>query len=62
MGVRFEAIRIRSPMKSSFSSGTAAASSGNSRRAGNAVSLSAYLEERFEDRTRSLRMVSAAVT
>ncbi|MGW4569053.1 sodium:solute symporter family transporter, partial [Streptomyces sp. NPDC004561] len=31
-------------------------------RAGNAVSLSAYLEERFEDRTRSLRMVSAAVT
>ncbi|MGW7361815.1 sodium/proline symporter PutP, partial [Streptomyces sp. NPDC054802] len=31
-------------------------------RAGNAVSLSAYLEERFEDRTRTLRMVSAAVT
>ncbi|WEO99786.1 sodium/proline symporter PutP [Streptomyces sp. FXJ1.172] len=31
-------------------------------RAGNAVSLSAYLEERFEDRTRLLRMVSAAVT
>ncbi|MGW2419435.1 sodium/proline symporter PutP [Streptomyces sp. NPDC001709] len=31
-------------------------------RAGNAVSLSAYLEERFEDRTRMLRMVSAAVT
>ncbi|MFE7810460.1 sodium/proline symporter PutP [Streptomyces sp. NPDC057433] len=31
-------------------------------RAGNAVSLSAYLEERFEDRTRVLRMVSAAVT
>ncbi|UGY94862.1 sodium/proline symporter PutP [Streptomyces gobiensis] len=30
-------------------------------RAGNAVSLSAYLEERFEDRTRTLRMVSAAV-
>ncbi|MFF8191695.1 sodium/proline symporter PutP [Streptomyces bobili] len=30
--------------------------------AGNAVSLSAYLEERFEDRTRMLRMVSAAVT
>ncbi|MFF7388514.1 sodium/proline symporter PutP [Streptomyces scabiei] len=30
--------------------------------AGNAVSLSAYLEERFEDRTRLLRMVSAAVT
>ncbi|QKV92777.1 sodium/proline symporter PutP [Streptomyces sp. NA02950] len=31
-------------------------------RAGNAVSLSAYLEERFEDRTRMLRIVSAAVT
>ncbi|MGP3982441.1 sodium/proline symporter PutP [Streptomyces sp. KR80] len=31
-------------------------------RAGNAVSLSAYLEERFEDRTRILRIVSAAVT
>ncbi|MGW0821067.1 sodium/proline symporter PutP [Streptomyces sp. NPDC002845] len=31
-------------------------------RAGNAVSLSAYLEERFEDRTRALRMVSASVT
>ncbi|GGW71824.1 sodium/proline symporter PutP [Streptomyces xantholiticus] len=31
-------------------------------RAENAVSLSAYLEERFEDRTRMLRMVSAAVT
>ncbi|MER6069998.1 sodium/proline symporter PutP [Streptomyces sp. NPDC001817] len=31
-------------------------------RAGNAVSLSAYLEERFEDRTRLLRMVSATVT
>ncbi|MEV7686935.1 sodium/proline symporter PutP [Streptomyces bungoensis] len=31
-------------------------------RAGNAVSLSAYLEERFEDGTRMLRMVSAAVT
>ena len=31
-------------------------------RAGNAVSLSAYLEERFEDRTRTLRLVSAAVT
>ncbi|MGW2741373.1 sodium/proline symporter PutP [Streptomyces sp. NPDC001450] len=31
-------------------------------RAGNAVSLSAYLEERFEDRTRMLRMVSAVVT
>ncbi|AKJ08714.1 PAS/PAC sensor protein [Streptomyces incarnatus] len=31
-------------------------------RAHNAVSLSAYLEERFEDRTRMLRMVSAAVT
>ncbi|OII60208.1 sodium/proline symporter [Streptomyces sp. CC53] len=31
-------------------------------RAGNAVSLSAYLEERFEDRTRLLRTVSAAVT
>ncbi|WP_311203350.1 sodium/proline symporter PutP [Streptomyces gossypii] len=31
-------------------------------RAGNALSLSAYLEERFEDRTRALRMVSAAVT
>ncbi|MFY1677981.1 MULTISPECIES: sodium/proline symporter PutP [unclassified Streptomyces] len=31
-------------------------------RAGNAVSLSAYLEERFEDRTRILRTVSAAVT
>ncbi|MFI7246140.1 sodium/proline symporter PutP [Streptomyces qinglanensis] len=31
-------------------------------RAENAVSLSAYLEERFEDRTRTLRMVSAAVT
>ncbi|MFE9256554.1 sodium/proline symporter PutP [Streptomyces sp. NPDC006879] len=31
-------------------------------RAGNAVSLSAYLEERFEDRTRALRMASAAVT
>ncbi|GGX01718.1 hypothetical protein GCM10010297_24200 [Streptomyces malachitofuscus] len=31
-------------------------------RAGNAVSLSAYLEERFEDRTRMLRLVSAAVT
>ncbi|MFC8239849.1 sodium/proline symporter PutP [Streptomyces chartreusis] len=31
-------------------------------RAGNAVSLSAYLEQRFEDRTRVLRMVSAAVT
>ncbi|MGW0774997.1 sodium/proline symporter PutP, partial [Streptomyces sp. NPDC002835] len=31
-------------------------------RAGNAVSLSAYLEERFEDRTRLLRIVSAAVT
>jgi sodium/proline symporter len=31
-------------------------------RAGNAVSLSAYLEERFEDRTRVLRMASAAVT
>ncbi|MFD8388597.1 sodium/proline symporter PutP [Streptomyces sp. NPDC059680] len=31
-------------------------------RAGNAVSLAAYLEERFEDRTRMLRMVSAAVT
>ncbi|WP_329141811.1 MULTISPECIES: sodium/proline symporter PutP [unclassified Streptomyces] len=31
-------------------------------RAKNAVSLSAYLEERFEDRTRMLRMVSAAVT
>ncbi len=30
-------------------------------RAGNAVSLSAYLEERFEDRTRTLRMVSAVV-
>src|SRR5690606_21929420 len=28
----------------------------------NAVSLSAYLEERFEDRTRMLRLVSAAVT
>jgi sodium/proline symporter len=31
-------------------------------RAENAVSLSAYLEERFEDRTRMLRVVSAAVT
>ena len=31
-------------------------------RADNAVSLSAYLEERFEDRTKSLRIVSAAVT
>ncbi|WP_431999487.1 sodium/proline symporter PutP [Streptomyces sioyaensis] len=31
-------------------------------RAENAVSLSAYLEERFEDRTRMLRMVSAVVT
>ncbi|WP_432158000.1 sodium/proline symporter PutP [Streptomyces sp. bgisy153] len=31
-------------------------------RADNAVSLSAYLEERFEDRTRALRMTSAAVT
>ncbi|MFE3325843.1 sodium/proline symporter PutP [Streptomyces sp. NPDC059176] len=31
-------------------------------RAANAVSLSAYLEERFEDRTGALRMVSAAVT
>ncbi|MFI9615577.1 sodium/proline symporter PutP [Streptomyces sp. NPDC052023] len=31
-------------------------------RAENAVSLSAYLEERFEDRTRLLRMVSAVVT
>ncbi|WP_406483149.1 sodium/proline symporter PutP [Streptomyces platensis] len=31
-------------------------------RAKNAVSLSAYLEERFEDRTRMLRMVSAVVT
>ncbi|MBL1083726.1 sodium/proline symporter PutP [Streptomyces actinomycinicus] len=31
-------------------------------RAGNAVSLSSYLEERFEDRTRMLRMVSAVVT
>ncbi|MGP3977155.1 sodium/proline symporter PutP [Streptomyces sp. 8N114] len=31
-------------------------------RAENAVSLSAYLEERFEDRTRILRLVSAAVT
>ncbi len=31
-------------------------------RAGNAVSLAAYLEERFEDRTRLLRTVSAAVT
>ncbi|MCH0562999.1 MULTISPECIES: sodium/proline symporter PutP [unclassified Streptomyces] len=31
-------------------------------RAGNAVSLSAYLEQRFEDRTRVLRMASAAVT
>ncbi|WP_318036686.1 sodium/proline symporter PutP [Streptomyces chengmaiensis] len=31
-------------------------------RAGNAVSLSAYLEERFEDRTRLLRTASAAVT
>ncbi|MFE9773712.1 sodium/proline symporter PutP [Streptomyces sp. NPDC005931] len=31
-------------------------------RAENAVSLSAYLEERFEDRTRMLRLVSAAVT
>ncbi|MGW2121593.1 sodium/proline symporter PutP [Streptomyces sp. NPDC001758] len=31
-------------------------------RADNAVSLSAYLEERFEDRTRMLRLVSAAVT
>ncbi|GGU94385.1 hypothetical protein GCM10010211_71910 [Streptomyces albospinus] len=31
-------------------------------RAENALSLSAYLEERFEDRTRMLRMVSAAVT
>ncbi|MEU4682605.1 sodium/proline symporter PutP [Streptomyces xinghaiensis] len=31
-------------------------------RAGNAVSLSAYLEERFEDRTRLLRIVTAAVT
>ncbi|MBQ0987113.1 sodium/proline symporter PutP [Streptomyces sp. F63] len=31
-------------------------------RAGNAVSLSAYLEERFEDRTRMLRIVTAAVT
>ncbi|MEU7432749.1 sodium/proline symporter PutP [Streptomyces sioyaensis] len=31
-------------------------------RAENAVSLSAYLEERFEDRTRMLRTVSAAVT
>ncbi|MGW6294514.1 sodium/proline symporter PutP [Streptomyces sp. NPDC055058] len=30
-------------------------------RAENAVSLPAYLEERFEDRTRMLRMVSAAV-
>lgn len=30
-------------------------------RAGNAVSLSAYLEERFEDRTRLLRSVSALV-
>jgi hypothetical protein len=30
-------------------------------RARNAVSLSAYLEERFEDRTRMLRIVSAAV-
>ncbi|MFI2431281.1 sodium/proline symporter PutP [Streptomyces sp. NPDC018693] len=30
--------------------------------AGNAVNLSAYLEERFEDRTRMLRMASAAVT
>ncbi|WP_037838132.1 sodium/proline symporter PutP [Streptomyces sp. NRRL S-337] len=31
-------------------------------RAENALSLSAYLEERFEDRTRMLRMVSAVVT
>ncbi|WP_037845262.1 sodium/proline symporter PutP [Streptomyces sp. NRRL S-455] len=31
-------------------------------RAENAVSLSAYLEERFEDRTRMLRLVSAAIT
>ncbi|QOV36902.1 sodium/proline symporter PutP [Streptomyces ferrugineus] len=31
-------------------------------RAENAVSLSAYLEERFEDRTRMLRVVSATVT
>ncbi|WP_367325553.1 sodium/proline symporter PutP [Streptomyces sp. HUAS ZL42] len=31
-------------------------------RAGNALSLSAYLEQRFEDRTRVLRMASAAVT
>ncbi|MER8005887.1 sodium/proline symporter PutP [Streptomyces sp. NPDC094149] len=31
-------------------------------RAENSVSLSAYLEERFEDRTRMLRVVSAAVT
>ncbi|TWD25327.1 sodium/proline symporter [Streptomyces sp. T12] len=31
-------------------------------RAGNAVTLSGYLEERFEDRTRTLRLVSAAVT
>ncbi|MEU5463679.1 sodium/proline symporter PutP [Streptomyces althioticus] len=31
-------------------------------RAGNAVTLSGYLEERFEDRTRMLRLVSAAVT
>ncbi|MCX3061141.1 sodium/proline symporter PutP [Streptomyces beihaiensis] len=31
-------------------------------RAENAVSLPAYLEERFEDRTRMLRMVSAAIT
>ncbi|MFR9799137.1 sodium/proline symporter PutP [Streptomyces sp. MS06] len=31
-------------------------------RAGNAVSLSGYLEKRFEDRTRALRMASAAVT
>jgi sodium/proline symporter len=31
-------------------------------RAGNAVSLSGYLEERFEDRTRMLRVVSATVT
>ncbi|MFP8960457.1 sodium/proline symporter PutP [Streptomyces nanhaiensis] len=31
-------------------------------RADNAVSLSAYLEERFEDRTRMLRIVTAAVT
>ncbi|NJQ02903.1 sodium/proline symporter PutP [Streptomyces zingiberis] len=31
-------------------------------RADNAVSLSAYLEERFEDRTRTIRIVTAAVT